>query len=428
MYCSSENVDYKPRVLASSAVVLFLLISIGAAHTQTFKVIHDFTGGSDGENPYTGLSVAVPGNFYGTAYMGGTSGQGVVFNLKQEGPNWSLAPIYSFQGGHDGAQPFAAITLGSDGALYGTTENGGGFACNGLGCGTVYTLHPSPTVCKTVNCPWKETVLVQFQGGFDGSDPFGALIFDHAGNIYGTTQSGGTSQQCYPIGMGCGTAYMLTRNGNSWTKTQLWSFGQARGGTEPFNGLVMDKGGNLYGTTFVGGQYAEGTVFQLTNSQFGWMESDLYSFQGSTDGGLAYVGLVFDPEGNLYGAASDAGPGAGGTVFELSPSGSSWNYSVLYALTDPGTAECGPFGTLLMDSLGNLYGTARCDGPSHGGTVFKLTHAGDTWTYSSPHDFTGLADGSSPYSSLVFGSDGNIYGTASRGGAFSIGVIFQITP
>jgi len=428
---SFRKLDW-PRILPP-ALILSLSFSLvvllaPAATAQTFKVIHDFSGGADGANPYTGLTPAAPGLFYGTAYSGGAGGQGIVFSLTQLGNNWSLTPLYNFKGGTDGAQPFAALTIGPDDVPYGTTENGGGFACNGLGCGTVYSLHPSPTICKTVNCPWKETQLVQFQGGLDGGDPYGALIFDQAGNIYGTTQVGGTSQQCLPQGVGCGTAYMLTRSGNSWNKTVLWNFGQARGGIEPFNGLVMDKSGNLYGTTFVGGQQGEGTVYELTNSQFGWTENDIYTFTGGNDGGLPYVGLIFDKAGNLYGAASDAGPGAGGTVFELTPVGSNWNYSVLYGLTNPGSAECGPFGTLLMDSAGNLYGTTRCDGAYHGGSVFKLTRNGNSWAYSTLHDFTGLADGGSPYSSLVFGSDGNIYGTASRGGAYSEGVIFQITP
>ena len=101
---------------------------------------------------------------------------------------------------------------------------------------------------------------------------------------------------------------------------------------------------------------------------------------------------------------------------------------MLYGLTNPGGVECGPFGTLVMDAAGNLYGTTRCDGAYHGGSVFKLTRSGNTWTYSSLHDFTGLADGGNPYSSLVFDANGNIYGTASRGGAYSRGVIFEITP
>lgn len=332
------------RAVVSAVAVAAVLIVVAAyaVEAQTFKVIHDFTGGADGADPYTGLTRVGAASFYGTAYFGGTANQGVVFSLTPLGSNWSLVPIYNFQGGLDGAQPFAAIAIGPDGALYGTTENGGNYACNGLGCGTVYTLHPSATICRTVSCAaWKETLLVQFQGGVDGGDPYGALIFDQAGNIYGTTQVGGTSQECLPAGIGCGTVYSLTHNGSSWTKTVLWSFGQAVQGKEPFNGLVMDKSGNLYGTTFIGGQPEEGTVFQLTPGQFGWMENDIYTFQGGNDGGLPYVGLIFDQAGNLYGAASDAGSGAGGTVFELTPSGSNWIYSVLYPLTNPGSAECG---------------------------------------------------------------------------------------
>jgi uncharacterized repeat protein (TIGR03803 family) len=421
--------NLRAAVSTLALALTLVLVATLAAQAQTFKVIHDFTGGADGANPYAGLARVGANSFYGTADFGGTAGQGVVFLLTPSGSNWSLTPIYSFQGGLDGAQPFSAITVGPDGALYGVTENGGGFGCNGVGCGTVYSLHPSATICRTAKCAaWKETLLVQFQGGDDGGDPYGALIFDQAGTIYGATQIGGTSQECIPQGIGCGTAYSLARNGNTWTKTVIWNFGQGLGGIEPFNGLVRDNSGNLYGTTFVGGQHQEGTVYQLTHGQSGWTENDLYSFQGANDGGLPYVGLIFDQAGNLYGAASDAGTGAGGTVFEVTHSGSNWIYNTLYGLTDPSGAECGPFGTLVMDAAGNLYGTTRCDGVNHAGSVFKLTKSGNTWTYTSLHDFTGGADGGNPYSSLVFDANGNIYGTASRGGVSNQGVVFEITP
>lgn len=408
---------------------MILALRAPKAESQTFSVLHDFTNGIDGGQPVTGLTVAGVDAFYGTARVGGHTDNGLVFRIANGGGGWVLTPLYNFQGGTDGANPFAPVVSGPDGRLYGTTENGGGGNCNGFGtgCGIIYALSPGPRVSGRSLDNWRAAILYRFQGGFDGADPFGALVFDSGGSIYGTTQIGGSSTHCLPQGVGCGTAYKLSGSGNSWTKAVIWSFGNGLDGIEPFNGLQFDNAGNLYGTTFTGGSSSNGTVFELSTSGLGWTESVLYNFTDTVDGGLPYTGVVVLPNGDLVTATADGGSGGGGTVVELTSSGMNRQFNLLYSLTNPAQGQCGPFGTLLMDSAGNLYGTTRCDGANSLGSVFELSPSGNSWTYRSLHDFSG-SDGQNPYSSLVMDRNGNLFGTASAGGRYGYGVVFEITP
>ena len=158
-----------------------------------FGLIHSFVGSNDGAVPYAGLTMDQAGNLYGTTFGLG-SGYGTVFRLKRTAGGWIFNPLYSFTGGSDGAGPEARLVFGPDGSLYGTTTFGGGGSCTGVfdGCGTIFRLRPSATPCKSVLCPWTETVLYRFSGGSDGLYPmYGALVFDKAGNMYGTTYAGG---------------------------------------------------------------------------------------------------------------------------------------------------------------------------------------------------------------------------------------------
>ena len=191
--------------------------------------------------------------------------------------------------------------------------------------------------------------------------------------------------------------------------------------------MILDSAGNLYGTTFglppVHGLY--GTVYELTPSGAGWTESTLYTFQNSTDGGSPRGDLIMDALGNLYGTTSVGGPGVGGTVWELSPSNGGWTFNLIYSF--PGS-NFGPFSPVLMDPSGNLYGTTLAGGAFQQGSVFKLTHANGGWTYTTLHDFSGGNDGRSPYGHPVLDSSGNLYGTAGWGGGTNSGVIWEITP
>ena len=265
-------------------------------------------------------------------------------------------------------------------------------------------------------------MLYAFRGGTDGIKPIG-LVFDPAGNIYGTTSAGGA--------YGGGTAYELTSSGSGWTESVLHSFGGDGDGSVPYKSvMVFDNAGNLYGTTYFGGSNNVGTVFQLTPSGSGWIENVIYSFQGGSDGRYPYSGLIFDQSGNLYGTTTDAGTGGGGTVFELSPSGGGWMYFVLYSFTGPLGYSCGPQWALVMDVGGNLYDTTGCDGANNLGNVFKLTKTGGSWTYTSLHDFTGGSNGEYP-NGVALDTSGNLYGTTvngGTGGTYGYGVVWEITP
>lgn len=397
--------------LAPAIIFVVAVVTTQAAQAQTFNVLHNFTGGNDGGNPSAGLT-SYGANLYGTTYTGGTGGYGTVYQLKHAGSSWTINPLHSFNG-NDGAIPTAPVVFGPDGALYSTTEFGGGN-------GTIFKLRPSPIACKTALCPWSQNVLYTFQGGTDGSKPIG-LVFDHAGNMYGTTSAGGTYNG--------GTAYELTSSGGGGTESIFHNFGVYLDGLTPYRSvMIFDNAGNLYGTTMDGGAINAGSVFQLTPSGSGWTETVIHSFQDGGDGRFPYSGLVMDQSGNLYGTTTDAGSGGGGTVFELSPSGSGWTYSVLYSLTGALGQSCGPAWALVIDGAGNLYDTTECGGANNLGNVFKLTKTGGSWTYTSLHDFTGPSDGYFPISGVTIDASGNLYGTTYYGGAYNAGVVWEITP
>ena len=402
---------------ALAMVFALTVVASQAAQAQTFNVVHNFTGAQDGAFPLAGLTIDKAGNnIYGTASTGG-NGSGTVYRLKRSGSNWLFQPLYSFNQS-DGDFPEARVIIGSDGGLYGTTTYGG--AANQ---GTVFRLRPPVTACKSVLCPWNETVLYAFTGGADGAAPgYGDVLFDKSGNIFGTTSAGGLLT-CY-LG-GCGTVYELTPSGGGWTESVPYSFGTggSTDGVFPSNGLIADSAGNLYSTTFGGGPLGVGglgTVFELTSTA----ETIIYAFPGSA--GNPSAGLVFDQQGNLYGATTTGGSGGGGTVFQLTPSGGTWTENTLYSFT--ASANCGPYGTLAIDAAGDLYGTTYCAGANNAGNVFKLTNTGGSWTYTSLYDFTDLSDGGYPTSSVLLDASGNLYGTATQGGSQGSGVVWEITP
>jgi uncharacterized repeat protein (TIGR03803 family) len=341
------------------------------------------------------------GNLYGTASNGGTSDNGVVFKMTAAGVE---SVLHNFGGGTDGANPQGVLIRDRSGNLYGTTTGGGG-----AGAGTVFR----------VSALGYERVLHAFSGGTDGFAPQAGLARDAAGNLYGTTSAGGAD--------GYGTVFKLSppaERASQWTKQVLYNFGPAPDGATPVAGVAFDSSGNLYGTTSAGGTSGYGTIFKLTPSSSGWTESILHDFQDGDDGAVPYAGLIF-VNGNFYGAATEGGTAGGGTIFELTPANGGWTFTVLYS--NPGSGISGAFRDLAMDSLGNLYGTTHCDGAFSAGTVYKLTPASGSWTYTSLYEFTGGADGLYSFSNLVLEHSG-IYGTTNQGGANGLGVVFHIVP
>jgi uncharacterized repeat protein (TIGR03803 family) len=390
---------------------------------QTFQVIHNFTG-PDGQDAYAGLTMDQAGSLYGTAVQGGAYGLGVVFKLKRSGTGWILVPLYSFRGGADGANPESRVIIGPDGALYGTTIGGGGAGCDLQGgCGTVYSLKPPLTVCKSALCPWRETVLHRFTGGADGSYPYlGDLVFDHSGNIYGTASGGGLGCE-----YGCGTVFQLSPSMGSWTLNTIYSFTGGSNGSYPAGGVIFDKAGNLYGTVPQGGDSGAGLVYKLTPSGAAWMESTIYAF--GTEAYQPLAGLIFDAAGNLYGTTVFGGSGGGGTVYEVQPSNGSWTATVLYGFS----GYEGPMDKLVMDSQGNLYGTSTLTGDDAKGEVFKLAPSNGGWAFTELYAFTGGSDGYFPSGNVILDASGNLYGTTGAGGSGAgcgggCGVVFEIAP
>ncbi len=412
------------RLLALAAalagVLALLAFMMESAQAQTYSVIYNFTGGANGALPMAGLTSDGADSFYGTTNFGGviggpcgSNGCGLVYRLNNNGSGWTLTLLYTFLGGADGQNPeTAGVVFGPDGGLYSSTFLGGG-GCTGPGCGTVFKLWPPRGIGPSTQ--WVETILHRFNGT-DGSGPVGAVIFDHFGNIDGATNAGGFNNG--------GVIYQLSES-SGWEEEVLFHpYGY------PGSGLTMDHAGDLYGTTFDGGTHLYGSVFKLTPSGSGFTSTDLYDFTNGNDGAYPKAGVILDAQGNLYGATSSGGSGKGGTVFKLTSSNGQYIYSTLYSFPAPsnGRLISGPVGNLVMDSAGNLYGTTFSDGAYGFGAVFKLTPSNGSWTYTSLHDFTNGSDGGFPYSSLVFDPQGNLYGTASTGGPYGAGVVFEITP
>jgi uncharacterized repeat protein (TIGR03803 family) len=408
-----------PATFAITLLCILAVFAILPVQAQTFSVLHTFTGGEDGASPL-GLTIDGAGNLYGTTGSGGLAGCeqngcGIVFKLSRAGSGWTLSPLYTFTGGDDGALPLARVILGRNGTLYGTTGIGG--ANN---TGVVFNLRPPAHVMGRVLNPWTEIVLYQFGAFGDGNVPDGDLLFDAAGNIYGTTQTGG--YECED-GAYCGTVYELTPHGSSWSESILYEF-TSEAVAIPLAGVTFDEAGNLYGTTV----NDAGAVYELKPSGSGWTENTLHEFGGQGDGAQPMTGVVFDPSGNFYGTTQAGGSNGGGTVFEFTPSGSGWTESLLYDLPSGGAP-----GNLTRDASGNLYGPACGGGVLDKGSIFKLTPSGGGWTETDLYDFTGGADGWCPVGNVTFDAQGNLYGVTIEGGGSGCfgtgcGVVWKLTP
>jgi uncharacterized repeat protein (TIGR03803 family) len=398
----AKTMSTTTRPLQAFAFALGLAAcAIPAAHAATFGVVHNFGGTSDGAFPLNGLTADGSGNLYGAASSGGASNYGVVFKMDTSGV---VTVLYNFKGGTDGADPEGHLMANKAGSVFGTTAAGGA-----SGAGTVFRI----------TAAGKEQVLYSFAGGSDGSAPQAGLTRDKAGNLYGTTYAGGAN--------GNGTVFKLSlpaRKGAHWTEKVLYSFGTGTDGATPVGGVAFDAAGNIYGTTSAQGAGGYGTVFQLTRSGSTWTESTLHDFQNADDGAIPYAGLIYKG-GNFYGAATEGGVNEGGTIFELTPSGSSWNFTVIYSV--PGWGISGTFRDVLMDKAGAIYGTTHCDGDDNAGTVYKLTPSGSSWNYTLLYTFTGGTDGLYSFSNLVL-KGGSVYGTTNSGGANGMGVIFSVKP
>jgi uncharacterized repeat protein (TIGR03803 family) len=397
------------------AILTFVAVLANISSAATYKKLYNFTGGTDGGDPATALTFDSVGNAYGTTAAGGDFDFGTVFMLS---PSGQQTVLYSFTGGSDGLDPHGGVTVDGAGNLYGTTVAGGfGGLCAGDGCGVIFEL-------TSTGGSWTETTLYNFKGLNDGFGPGGALVFDKAGNLFGTTPDGGAHWN--------GVVFELSPAAHGWRYKVIHAFtGNKDGSVGSLGTLVFDDAGNLYGVTELGGTYGAGAVYKVSPTPSGtWKTTVLYDFKGLPDAANPYGGLILDKVGNLYGTTYFGGATGMGAMFQLIPGpNGTWQENVLYSFQG-GTDGSFPTTTLVFDSTGTLYGTTSTGGrPSCDcGTVFKLNFSRGTWNEKIVHFFGKEGDGSSPNYGLTLDQSGNLCGTTPVGGTEGQGIVFRLTP
>jgi uncharacterized repeat protein (TIGR03803 family) len=392
-----QSISTKMRLRAASAAValaiVLLLATSHSAQAQTFTVLYNFTGAPDGANPFAGLVRDAAGNLYGTTYTGASSGYGVVFKVD---PSSTETLLYSFTGGVDGGSPVGGVVRDTAGNLYGTTQYGGS-----SGNGVVFKVDKSGT----------ETVLYSFAGGTtDGCGPYGGLVRDKAGDLYGTTPSCGASNN--------GTVFKVAKNG---TEKLLHSFagGKTDGADPLYTALLRDTKGNLYGVTSEGGSQNDGVVYKLSTSG---RLTVLHSFIGGTkDGCFAHGTPAMDKRGNLYGTTSRCGSASDGIVWKVSPKGKE---TVLHNFAGGSSDGAQAIAGVILDGHGNFYGDTDGGGASDDGTIYELNKKG---TLTLLHSFTG-SDGGTPFGGAIRDAKGDLYGTTLEGGSGKAGTVWKLTP
>jgi hypothetical protein len=393
-------------VLAMFVMATLLTGTRAAAQTET--VLYSFNGTAS--NPDAAPTRDAAGNLYGTSEQGG------IWELtSHSGDTWMEETLYAFYGDQ---YPHSGVVLDAAGNLYGDTNFGGNTD------GVVYELTAG------AGGVWGEDVLYAFNSYAPaGLFPSSTLFLDAQGDVYGTTVAGGTSTIC---NNGCGVVFELKpASGGGWAYSVLHSFGGGTGdGSIPLSNLVFDSAGNAYGTTEEGGAHLAGTVYELTpNAGEGWREKVLHSFGSANDGSMPYGNLIFDAAGNLYGITVSGGAYGDGTAFELTPqAGGAWKEKILHSFGDSNEDGEGPVGDLVLDAAGNVYGVTGIGGTSRFGIAFKLVpHADGTWSEEVLHDFGSVTDGEYPMG-ITIDASGNLYGTAWSGGAYGYGMAFEIKP
>ena len=323
-------------------------------------VLYSFTSGTDGGEPYKGVTLDREGNLYGTAVTGGSGscegGCGVVYKLTNSGGTWTQTVIHTFTGGDDGSGPGARVTLSPSGNdVYGMTPTGGAY-----GLGTIYRIHHQP------NGTWSFSVIHAFTGGADGASGSAGRMILRQGQLYGAATAGGT--------YGSGVVFQLTQSGPAtWDFRTIYSFRGQPDGSFPYGALLFGRRGNIYGTTYYGGRNGIGAVYLLSPQPTGeWNERVLYSFQDNgTDGSSPISNLVPDDAGNLYGTTSEGGSGSG-TIFKLTPTGGQWVETVVHSFQ--GSPDGGfSYNGMVIDGFGNFYGATVHGGVDDDGAIYQFT-------------------------------------------------------
>lgn len=391
--------------LTLAALALAGAAALPAAASET--ILHRFRAPADGATPQAPLVADPAGVLYGATWGGGTNDLGSVYSVQLDADGSIRETVlYSFAGGTDGARAQSALILDAAGNLYGTTSSGGA-----NGDGVVYELIKP----ATPDGVWQEKILHTF-GNDDGVAPHGALVFGRDGALYGTAFFGGTGDS--------GTVFRLVPQADgSWTGETLYSFTGGADGWAPLCTLVFDRAGNLYGTALGGGSVGQGVVFELSPGPAGapWRQTVLYNFDGPGDGGQPQTGVVFDRAGNLYGTTVVGGTGNSGNVFKLTPpaqAGQAWTETILhpFAFNVEGTPG---LSLPLLEAGGKLLGTSA-GGTQHLGEIWELAppaDGGSDWTLTDLYDFSGGADGSGPGGGVVKLKGGRYAGVTEEGGS-----------
>jgi len=438
--------------IAGLIAAALVALAPSAASAQKLTVLHSFdeTNAFDNGfepqgavllNPTTGTLFATA-SLGGGQCTGGDGGCGVALELKPNGDNvptvFERIHVFGLTFGDGGKVPGdgrgpASLVADGKGNLYGTTPRGGFYQyCEEDGCGTVYMLTPPATKAGK----WSEKLIHAFTGlPHDGVTPEAAPVRDaKSGVLYGTTCNGDGNINDYT-----GEVFSLTppvKGQTEWGFAVLYTFDGAAHGGCPTAPLTMDKAGNLYGTTSVGGDKtcSCGIAFELSQSSKGWTQTILHKFvAGSHDGETPSTGLVFDTHGNLYGATSQGGPNGAGTVFEIpAKSGGFASEKPLHIFVTFDPAGGHPLGDrLAIDAAGNLYGASFGGGSQRGGTVFELTEKSGKWFAKPLYNFcskSNCADGEFPSAGVIRDGSGNLYGTTLDGGKGGNGTVFMLTP
>ncbi|HEY7095548.1 MAG TPA: choice-of-anchor tandem repeat GloVer-containing protein, partial [Terriglobales bacterium] len=428
-----------------SSFMLLALLTGSAAASE--KVLYRFQGQADGNGPTAGLVKDSAGNLYGTTSSGGLGqcfgfGCGTAFQLvPQQDGTYVKNILHTFAANQsDGGYPVGTLAIDGAGNLYGVTEQGGTGPCDtilGGGCGVVYRLSPGPSNTFTY------TILYNFATGFasdDGTYPNAGVVLDSAGNLYGTTEFGGD------FFCDCGIVYQLqpTQQG-PWTEKILYTFiGISQGGSDvsfPHSGVVLDRNGNLFGSTTGGGDkncnLGCGGVYELIpNGDGTYQEVVLDVFHGGRDGEQPEGGVIVDAGGNIFGTTEFGGGGTGcnnggfgcGTVFAMRKMPTGYKKQILFRFDGAGQGYA-PSAELTIGSKHNLFGTVQAGGANSLGLVFRLTPAAGAWKETILYDFPGGQDGAGPLSGLLSDGKGGFFGTTNDGGgAPDAGTVFQLAP
>jgi len=421
-------------LLTATFAALVVLGEAAVANGSAYRVIHNFHSRLDGGGPFGVPAAAKNGDLYGTATAGGAvSGRGTVFKLtapRTRGGAWTLTILYDFPGGSGGERP-DSLVLGADGNLYGVDFSQ-----------TIFELK-RPASHDGV---WKYTALYTLNQNSDGAGIQGNLVFDAGGNLYGAAASGGDLSCGGGYGCGTVFELQRpTKDGGQWLYTVLYAFTGQPDADTPYAGVTLDQKGNVYGTTNWGGTFGYGAVYRMsppTQKGGPWTETVLYSLDRGTNMGSNPEGPVtFDESGNLYGTTAFGGDlncsgGFGcGVVFELTETGGTWTYANLYSF-QAGRDGAEPTGYMVVDSEGSLYSTTTSGGEGSGsaGIAFKLSppsQKGDAWTETVLHRFKAPTD-SGAIDGLIWGKWHSLYGVTYLGGkgcqGEGCGTVFELQP